>query len=129
MSIFHDQHLFMTATDQELDAELYYRLVCEEGAELDLAWEQGDMVQVADGIMDSIYVLAGLANSLWGPDKALQMWEEVQRSNMSKVQAIETIDGVEYVVKRRDDGKILKPESYFKPDLESIISSKCNVAP
>lgn len=129
MSVFHDQHLFMTATDQEPDADLYYGLVCEEGAELDLAWEQGDMVQVADGIMDSIYVLAGLANSLWGPDKALQMWEEVQRSNMSKVQAIETIDGVEYVVKRRDDGKILKPESYFKPDLERIIGSKCNVAP
>lgn len=133
MSVFKDQDKFMNVTGQEASPNLYFDLVKEEAAETNLAWDQfmvapsrEALAELADGIMDSIYVLAGLANTLLGPDVAQRMWDEVQASNMSKVQAIETDDGIEYVVRRREDGKILKPESYFKPDLIGIINAACS---
>lgn len=130
MSIFHKQQLFMTATEQKPNAPLYRELVKEEAeTELTEAWEKYRFAQtlqneaeLADAIMDSIYVLAGMANSLWGPDTSAKLFDEVQRSNMSKVQVIETSDGIEYVVKRREDGKIQKPETFSKPDLIGILS-------
>jgi predicted HAD superfamily Cof-like phosphohydrolase len=72
------------------------------------------LVPLVDGAIDSIYVLAGLLNSLIGPDKALACWNEVQASNMSKIAP----EGV----KLRPDGKILKPDSYFKPNLATILN-------
>jgi len=125
--IFHDQHYFMTATQQEPNAALYIDLVKEEVIEEMLpAWEKykvsptrENQTELADGIIDSIYVLAGLANSLFGPDMAKKLWEEVQNSNMSKC---EFIDG-EYIVKKREDGKILKGPGYFKPNLFDILNN------
>ncbi len=131
MSVFYDQNMFMSATKQtDATPRMYYDLVQEEidelregFAKLEAYNSTENQAEVADAIMDSIYVLAGLANTLWGPDKALMMWGEVQRSNMSKVQVIETNHGIEYVVKRREDGKILKPASYFKPDIFGILAN------
>lgn len=129
-SIFHHQQLFMTATEQAPNAPLYRELVKEE-AEIELteAWEKfihapsfENEAELADSIMDSIYVLAGMANSLWGADKALTMFEEVHRSNMSKVVPVETLEGVKYAVKRREDGKIEKPASFSPPNLFQIIT-------
>lgn len=71
---------------------------------------------VADGIVDSVYVLFQLANTLHLPFDAL--FAEVHRSNMSKFHRLE--DGTIKAIKR-EDGKILKPESYSPPDLKSII--------
>ena len=130
MSVFHDQALFMKATEQEPDAKLYRELVKEEvEKELRESWYKfmqfrsyENEAMVADSIMDSIYVLAGMANSLWGPDKSLTMFKEVHRSNMSKVVPVETLGGVKYAVKRRDDGKILKPASFSPPNLFQIIT-------
>lgn len=129
MSVFHDQALFMQATEQQPDANLYMNMVREEVQELEEGWAKlcryngpENQAEVADAIMDSIYVLAGLANSLFGADMAQQMWQEVQRSNLSKIRAIETDSGIEYAVKRRDDGKIIKPESFRAPDLFGIIA-------
>jgi predicted HAD superfamily Cof-like phosphohydrolase len=123
MNIFQDQALFMRATGQAPDPILYFELFREESDELRLAWDNDDKIEIADGIIDTLYVLAGLANSLYGPVKAKRLWDEVQASNMSKVQAVEDKDGrVDYVVLRRDDGKILKPESYFKPDLAGVLN-------
>ena len=121
MTIFHEQQYFMKATGQASNAPLYMNLVWEEVVqELMPAWQRYEhaqtkenLTEVVDGAIDGIYVLAGLLNSLVGPDMALQCWEEVQRSNMSKV-------GPNGVIKR-EDGKILKPETYFKPDLFSIL--------
>ena len=130
MSVFHDQAQFMRATEQQKDAPLYLDLVREEYHELLAAWGKRDFgakplaerqAEIADAIMDSIYVLAGLANCLYGPEMSLRMFKEVHHSNMSKVQAVEGLDGVEYIVKRRDDGKILKPETFWAPDLVAII--------
>lgn len=130
MSIFHDQALFMKATEQQSNPNLYMDLVREEIGELEAGWEKlcryngpENQAEVADAIMDSIYVLAGLANSLWGADVAQRMWGEVQRSNMSKVSVIETSNGIEYAVKRRTDGKIEKPASFRAPYLFGIIAN------
>lgn len=121
MSVFHEQHQFMTTTQQKPNASLYLELVKEEVVhELLPAWERyrtgptsENLTEVVDGAIDGIYVLAGLLNSLIGPDKAKMCWDEVQRSNMSKVGP----DGVKF----REDGKVLKPVTYFPPDLFSIL--------
>lgn len=122
MSIFHEQKMFMDVMGQKPDAKLYYDLVQEEVLETSVAWNKyavaptyENLAEVVDGAIDTIYVLAGMLNSLLGPDKALQSWQEVQRSNMSKVGP----EGVIY----REDGKVLKPSTYFKPDLFSILTT------
>lgn len=123
MSVFHQQHQFMTATRQNPNAPLYLELVKEEVVrELLPAWEKyahapttENLTEVVDGAIDGMYVLAGLLNSLIGPDKALTCWGEVQRSNMSKIGP----EGVRF----REDGKVLKPSTYFKPDLFTILTA------
>ncbi|HEY9664810.1 MAG TPA: nucleoside triphosphate pyrophosphohydrolase family protein [Allocoleopsis sp.] len=72
-----------------------------------------NLVEVADGITDTIYVLCQLARALGIPLN--QTWEEVQRSNMAKVMP----DGS---VRRREDGKILKPEGWTPPDIWEVLN-------
>lgn len=95
---------------------LRHDLIAEEVDECLSAAEDRDMVEVADGIIDSIYVLVGMGLELGLPLEAL--WNEVQRSNMSK--AVEQPDGTFKVV-RRADGKILKPEGWTPPDIAGIL--------
>jgi hypothetical protein len=123
MTIFHDQDLFMRRMEQRPDAALYWDLVKEETFEASVGWQRfcanpstETLAETVDGAIDSIYVLAGFLNALIGPDKALQCWQEVQRSNLSKAGP----DGVKY----RDDGKILKPASYSRPNIASILANK-----
>ena len=70
------------------------------------------IVEMADAICDLIYVLAGTAVSFGIPLE--DCWQAVQESNMSKVPE----DGV---VRRREDGKILKPDTFIPVDLEQVI--------
>ena len=69
-------------------------------------------IEIADAICDLIYVLSGTAVSLGIPLE--ECWAEVQRSNMSKIPE----DGV---IRRRDDGKILKPKTFSPADLKGVI--------
>lgn len=71
-----------------------------------------NLTEVADGLVDSVYVILGTAIALDLPWQ--ELWNEVQRSNMAKVYP----DGS---VHRREDGKILKPEGWTPPDLFPII--------
>lgn len=71
-----------------------------------------NIVEVADGIADSIYVLCQLARSLGIPLN--DVWSEVQRTNMAKV-------GADGKVVRREDGKILKPEGWTPPKIWDVI--------
>lgn len=71
-----------------------------------------NLTDVADGLVDAVYVVIGAAVALDLPWE--ELWNEVQRSNMAKVQADGTIH-------RREDGKILKPADWIPPDLFSII--------
>lgn len=78
-------------------------------------------VEVADGIVDSVYVLYQMANTLSLPFD--ELFAEVHRSNMSKFHK----DAVGNLgVKKREDGKILKPESYSPPQLKQIIEAADN---
>ena len=87
-------------------------LIAEEYLETKMAFDHKDMVQVADGLADMVWVIMGMASTLDIPFDAV--WEEVRASNMSKF-----VDGK--AIKNKD-GKIMKPDSYFRPDIEKVLS-------
>jgi predicted HAD superfamily Cof-like phosphohydrolase len=92
-------------------------LVGEEvNSELSDAILRRDLPDVADAIIDSIYVLIGMGHEFGLPLEAL--WAEVQRANMTK--AVRQPDGTFQVV-RRADGKIMKPEGFTPPAIEGIL--------
>ncbi len=100
----------MPSKPQFLDRDstaLIMRLVAEEAAELDDAMHSKSMVEVADAMCDLIYVTLQGALKMGIPLD--RIWDEVQRSNMAK---IEPGTGK---VRRREDGKILKPEGWKSP--------------
>ena len=73
-----------------------------------------DLVEIADALGDKLYILCGtiLAHGL--QDKIVEVFEEIQRSNMSKL----STDGSPVI---REDGKILKGPNYFKPNIKDIL--------
>jgi len=75
-----------------------------------------NLAEVADGIVDTIYVLCQLARALGVPLDTC--WDAVQSANMAKV-----IDGT---VLRRADGKILKPDGWKPPDILKILLKYSN---
>ena len=89
-------------------------ILFEEVAELETAMSQRDMTAVADAITDCLYILIGTALELGIADELPACFDEVHRSNMSKLGD----DGLPIL---REDGKVLKGPNYFKPDLKSII--------
>jgi len=115
---------FMRAGDQQVhtkqpgfydgrieQANLYFNLVSEEFDELALAYVKRDIVEVADACADLIWVVEGLMYSL-GVDPQT-VWDEVARSNASK-----TIDGK---LIKRDDGKVLKPDTFRPPNIQKAL--------
>ncbi len=95
-------------TDQEA---LYMNLITEEYKETLQAFQQRDIIELADGLADMVWVIMGLCNSV-GIDFE-KVWKEVRSSNMSKFEDGKAI--------KNDQGKILKPESYFKPDIKKVL--------
>ena len=98
----------------ESTIELRYRLMQEENDEYLEAARKKDLVEIADALGDKLYILCGtiLAHGL--QDKIEEVFDEIQRSNMSKLSA----DGKPVI---REDGKILKGPNYFKPNIKSIL--------
>jgi predicted HAD superfamily Cof-like phosphohydrolase len=92
---------------------LRYDLMAEENDEYLQAWE---LVDIADALGDMLYILVGTIVEHGFADKIEDIFNEIHRSNMTKV-----VDGK---VIRRDDGKILKPEGYEKPNLQKIIGGE-----
>ena len=80
--------------------KLRYKLLFEELEEYRVACEKDDEVEKADAIGDMLYLLIGTAIEHGIEDKIANIFSEIHRSNMSKLE-----DGV---VLRREDGKILK---------------------
>lgn len=83
-------------------------LLAEEFAETERAWMNDDLVQIADGLADMIYVAIGMAIT-YGIDLR-PVWREVHRSNMAKEGGA-----------MRADGKILKPAGWTAPDVKGIL--------
>lgn len=98
------------------EALLRVKLLKEEVQELEDAIMAGDLVEIADALTDIDYLQKGSLASFGLIGCAEELFDEVQRSNMSKL----TRDGE---VLRREDGKILKSNEYSKPDLSSIVCS------
>ncbi len=91
---------------------LRLNLIDEEVCELDEANGNRDIVEVADAIGDLIYVVIGMALEYGIPLQ--EVWDEIQRSNMSKLGE----DGLPII---REDGKIMKGPNYFPPDIRRIL--------
>ena len=98
----------------ESTIDLRYRLMQEENNEYLEAARKQDLVEIADALGDKLYILCGtiLAHGL--QDKIVEVFNEIQRSNMSKLSA----EGKPVI---REDGKILKGPNYFKPNIKSIL--------
>jgi predicted HAD superfamily Cof-like phosphohydrolase len=86
----------------------------EENREYLEAAQNNDMVEVADALGDMLYILCGTILTHGMQNLIDEVFEEIQRSNMSKLGA----DGKPIY---REDGKVLKGPNYFTPDLKSII--------
>ena len=91
--------------------QLYMNLIKEEFEETAKAFDEEDLVEVADGLADMVWVIMGMCNSL-GIDFD-KIWTEVKSSNMSKL-----VDG-KFI--KNDAGKIMKPETYFKPNIKKAL--------
>ncbi len=89
-------------------------LLNEEMGEYLRAEFANDLVETVDGLLDIIVIAWGTLLTYVGSDKAKAAAAEVVRSNLDKV-----VDGE---VKRREDGKILKPEGWVGPDIAGAIT-------
>ncbi|MAT90702.1 MAG: hypothetical protein CMC35_08405 [Flavobacteriaceae bacterium] len=93
---------------------LRYKLMREENEEYLEAANDNDLVEVADALGDMLYILCGTIIEHGMQYKIEEVFEEIQRSNMSKLGA----DGQPIY---REDGKVLKGPNYFKPDIDTIL--------
>ena len=94
---------------------LRYKLMREENEEYLEAANNGDLVEVADALGDMLYILCGTIIEHGLQDKIDEVFEEIQKSNMSKLD-----ENGEPIY--REDGKVLKGPNYFKPNIESILN-------
>lgn len=96
--------------------QLRYKLMREENEEYLEAANNNDLVEVADALGDMLYILCGTIIEHGLQYKIEEVFEEIQRSNMSK------LDGNGEPI-YREDGKVLKGPNYFKPNIKNILES------
>ncbi len=126
----------------EQRCRLRVNLIVEELQELEEAIKDNDLVEISDALCDIQYVLSGAILEFGLGDKFSELFNEVQRSNMSKAcrsieEAEATIahyrekDGIDcfyqekdglYLVYRKDDHKTMKSVNYSPADLNSILN-------
>ena len=95
---------------------LRYNLMAEENSEYLEAANNGDLVEVADALGDMLYILCGTIIEHGMQNKIEEVFDEIQRSNMSKLDE----NGKPIY---RKDGKVLKGPNYFKPNISKILGS------
>jgi predicted HAD superfamily Cof-like phosphohydrolase len=116
---FRDQEKFMRACDQtvgelnEAQYKLYLSLMDEEWKELQVALANGDRVEQLDALLDFIVVTTGAIHSAGFDGEG--GWKEVMSTNFAK------IDKETGKVRKREDGKVLKPVGWTAPDLEPFV--------
>lgn len=119
---FRDQEKFMRACDQTVEEPnlkqygLYVKLIEEETKELAEAIASNDPVEQLDALVDILVVTIGAIHSM-GAD-AEGAWKEVMRTNFAK------IDRETGKVRKREDGKVLKPVGWTAPDLKPFITKE-----
>jgi|TARA_B110000914_G_scaffold14299_1_gene11175 predicted HAD superfamily Cof-like phosphohydrolase len=95
-------------------SELRFNLMKEENEEYLQAAQDQDLIEIGDALGDMLYILCGTIIAHGFQDKIESIFDEIQRSNMSKLGA----DGKPIF---RKDGKVMKGPNYFKPDLKKIL--------
>jgi predicted HAD superfamily Cof-like phosphohydrolase len=122
MNPFRDQEKFMRACDQSVDKfnedqfNLYTKLIQEEVDELWTANAAADRRECLDALIDILVVTIGAVHSM-GAD-AEGAWKEVMRTNFAK------IDHETGKVRKREDGKVLKPMGWTAPELEPFLTKE-----
>jgi predicted HAD superfamily Cof-like phosphohydrolase len=117
---FRDQEKFMKASDQTVEDfnedqfDLYVSLIDEEVRELYDAITAHDKVETLDALVDILVVTIGAIHSM-GSD-AEGAWKEVMSTNFAK------IDKDTGKVRKREDGKVLKPVGWVPPELAPFVS-------
>ena len=104
------------ATLTREEALLRHRLMAEENDEYLEAAENGDVVEVADALGDQLYILAGTMMRHGMQDVIAKVFREIQASNMSKLGS----NGEPIL---REDGKVMKGPSYFRPNIAGILEA------
>tara|TARA_R110002051_G_scaffold268967_1_gene329026 strand:- start:268 stop:654 length:387 start_codon:yes stop_codon:yes gene_type:complete len=97
--------------------KLRWELMNEENLEYWQAVYDGDLIEVADALGDMLYILCGTILEHGMQHKIDEVFEEIQRSNMSKLDE----NGLPIF---REDGKILKGKGYSEPNLSKILRTK-----
>ena len=116
---FRDQEKFMRACDQTVGEfnpdqyKLYLDLMDEEWKELKAALLMEDRVEQLDALLDFIVVTTGAIHSAGFDGEG--GWKEVMRTNFAK------IDKETGKVRKREDGKVLKPQGWTPPDLKPFV--------
>ena len=116
---FRDQEKFMRACDQTVDSfneeqyKLYINLIEEEFKELKEAIAAGDLVEQLDALEDILVVTIGAIHSAGMDGEG--GWKEVMRTNFAK------IDKETGKVRKREDGKVLKPIGWTPPELVPFV--------
>jgi predicted HAD superfamily Cof-like phosphohydrolase len=119
---FKDQARFMRACNQPTGAwsepqfNLYTKLIQEETDELWVANAAADPKECLDALIDILVVTIGAIHSLGADGEGA--WNEVMRTNFAK------IDPATGFVKKREDGKVLKPEGWQPPELDQYLQTR-----
>jgi predicted HAD superfamily Cof-like phosphohydrolase len=126
MNPFRDQEKFMNACDQTVEAynedqyALYLSLIEEESRELDHAFANNDRVEQLDALIDILVVTIGAIHSMGADGEGA--WKEVMRTNFAK------IDKDTGKVRKREDGKVLKPLGWEPPNLTPFVKKSTRMA-
>lgn len=116
---FADQERFMRACDQTVGGfnqdqfKLYVNLIDEEVKELKEAINNNDLLETLDALEDILVVTIGAIHSAGFDGEG--GWKEVMKTNFAK------IDPATGKVRKREDGKVLKPEGWEPPKLEAFL--------
>jgi predicted HAD superfamily Cof-like phosphohydrolase len=118
---FHDVFLIGNGTSPSeipaTDYELRYHLLKEENEEYLEACKNGNLVEIADALGDQLYILFGTILKHGLQNKIEEVFDEIHRSNMSKLDE----NGKPVF---REDGKVLKSNLYFRPEIKKILGSE-----
>ncbi len=121
---FKDQEKFMIACEQTVEGfnksqmEMYLNLIVEEAKELSEALQNNDHKEILDALEDIVVVTIGAMHSMGADPEGA--WNEVMRTNFEK------IDPETGKVRKREDGKVLKPEGWQPPNLEPFLKKNRN---
>lgn len=119
---FRNQEKFMRACDQTVEGfnseqfNLYLNLIKEEYGELLQAKQEDNKLEMLDALIDILVVTIGAIHSMGADGEGA--WKEVMRTNFAK------IDKETGKVRKRGDGKVLKPVGWQPPDLKPYLQKK-----